>query len=547
MQLQEKPQLQPKIDSIFPDESSIPGEFQLPNPIHQTEYLIDGSLRHWEGPRQEISSSIYVKTTDGFSQKVIGSVPTLSEKEALEALDAAVVAYNNGRGHWPTMSVSGRIEHIQDFAYRMKEKKQEVVNLLMWEIGKSYPDSEKEFDRTIAYIEDTIDALKNLDRTNSRFVLEQGIIGQIRRAPLGVTLCLGPTNYPLNETFTTLIPALIMGNTVILKPPRLGVLLNRPLLEAFRDAFPPGVVNVIYGKGRDITPPLMASGKVDALAFIGSSKAASSLKKLHPKPHRLRSVLGLEAKNPGIILPYADLDLAVKECVLGTLSYNGQRCTALKILFVHSQIIDVFLERFCEAIANLKFGMPWEKGVTLTPLPDIEKPKYLTELVEDAKSLGAKVVNEAGGTVNKTFFYPAVLYPVTSQMRVYHEEQFGPVIPIVPFDDIEVPIQYMVESDYGQQVSIFGNNADTISKLVDPLVNQVSRVNLNSQCQRGPDTFPFTARKDSAEGTLSVTDALYAFSLPTLVAAKQTDINKGMLTQIVREHKSNFLSTDFIL
>jgi glyceraldehyde-3-phosphate dehydrogenase (NADP+) len=80
-------------------------------------------------------------------------------------------------------------------------------------------------------------------------------------------------------------------------------------------------------------------------------------------------------------------------------------------------------------------------------------------------------------------------------MRVYHEEQFGPVIPIVPFDDIEVPIQYMVESDYGQQVSIFGNNSDTISKLVDPLVNQVSRVNLNSQCQRGPDTFPFTGEK----------------------------------------------------
>ncbi|HEY9820243.1 MAG TPA: aldehyde dehydrogenase family protein, partial [Candidatus Sericytochromatia bacterium] len=152
MQLQEKPQLQAKINSIFPDESSIPGEFQLPDPIHQTEYLIDGLLRHWEGSRQEVSSSIYVKTADGFSQKVIGSVPMLSEKEALEALDAAVVAYNNGRGHWPTMSVSGRIEHIQDFAYRMKEKKQEVVNLLMWEIGKSYPDSEKEFDRTIAYI-----------------------------------------------------------------------------------------------------------------------------------------------------------------------------------------------------------------------------------------------------------------------------------------------------------------------------------------------------------------------------------------------------------
>lgn len=239
--------------------------------------------------------------------------------------------------------------------------------------------------------------------------------------------------------------------------------------------------------------------------------------------------------------------MAVKECVLGTLSYNGQRCTALKILFIHRQIADEFLARFCAAIANLKFGMPWEKGVTITPLPEPEKPKYFTELIEDAKQHGAQIINQGGGIVNETFFYPAVMYPVTSQMRLYREEQFGPVIPAIAFDDIEVPIQYIVDSDYGQQVSIFGRDASAIAKLVDPLVNQVCRVNINSQCQRGPDTFPFTGRKDSAEGTLSVVDALRAFSIRTLVAAKETDINKSMLTQIVREHQSNFLSTDFIL
>ena len=183
----------------------------------------------------------------------------------------------------------------------------------------------------------------------------------------------------------------------------------------------------------------------------------------------------------------------------------------------------------------------------ITPLPELDKPKYFTELVEDAEHFGAKVMNEAGGTVKNTFFYPAVMYPVNSQMRLYREEQFGPVIPVVPFDDIEVPIRYIVDSDYGQQVSIFGRDPDAIAELVDPLVNQVSRVNLNSQCQRGPDSFPFTGRKDSAEGTLSVVDALRAFSIRTLVAAKETAINKAMLTTIVREHKSNFLSTDFIL
>src|SRR5664279_4679403 len=114
---------------------------------------------------------------------------------------------------------------------------------------------------------------------------------------------------------------------------------------------------------------------------------------------------------------------------------------------------------------------------------------------------------------------PAVVYPVGSGMRLYTEEQFGPVIPIVPFTDLEAHMHYVIQSDYGQQVSLFGSNAELISDLIDPLVNQVCRVNINSQCQRGPDTFPFTGRKDSAEGTLSVHDALRVFSLRTLVAA----------------------------
>ena len=536
-----------KIQDIFPKIDNIPSEFSFKNYINQREYLVDGKLHIWEGETEDSLSPIHLNTPDGLTQQKIGEFPCLSQEEALLALEAAGKAYDHGRGKWPTMSVSQRIECLQDFAYRMKEKRGEVVNLLMWEIGKSYQDSCKEFDRTVDYIEDTIDALKNLDRVSSRFEIAQGVIGQIRRAPLGIVLSMGPANYPLNETFTTLIPALIMGNTVIVKAPRPGVLLNYPLLEAFKETFPPGVVNTIYGKGRTISPPLMESGRIDALAFIGSSKAANNLKKQHPKSYRLRSILGLEAKNPGIVLPHADLDLAVKECILGTLSYNGQRCTAIKILFVHTAIVDKFLEKFTKAVSQLKFGMPWEEGVFLTPIAEPGKPQYLQDLVEDAKQYGAQVINEAGGTINETFFYPAVLYPVNDKMKVYSVEQFGPIIPIVPFDDIETPIDYLVKSNYGQQVSIFGQKTDAIAQLIDPLVNQVCRVNINSQCQRGPDTFPFTGRKDSAEGTLSVHDALRAFSIRTLVAAKDIDLNKRLISEIVRDHKSNFLSTDFIL
>ena len=379
------------------------------------------------------------------------------------------------------------------------------------------------------------------------FTIEEGIIGQIRRAPMGVVLCMGPFNYPLNETFTTLIPALVMGNTVILKPPKHGALLYAPLLEAFRDVFPPGVINIIYGEGRKMIPPLMASGKINVLGLIGTSTTANALKKLHPCPNRLRCVLGLEAKNPAIVLKGADLELAVRECVLGCLSFNGQRCTALKILFVEAGIVDVFLDHLAAAVNAISFGMPWQAGVFLTPVAEKGKTDYLQELVGDAVAQGARIVNQAGGTVCGSFFFPAILYPVHHQMRVYHEEQFGPVIPVLSFDKIDEPIAYMINSSYGQQVSIFGSDPDQIAHLIDPLVNQVCRVNINCQCQRGPDTFPFTGRKDSAEGTLSVSDALRVFSIRTLVAAKQTELNKQIITRIVRDHKSKFLATDFIL
>ena len=539
--------LQTRIQSIFPAEEDIPPEVRLDGPIAQDTYLAGGELISWKGPVKEVFSPVYVETKAGPEAKKLGYFPLLTPEAAGKALAAAVAAYDHGRGFWPTLAVGERIAHAEDFVFRMQERKAEVVKLLMWEIGKSRQDSEKEFDRTVIYIKDTIEAYKDLDRACSRFVIAEGIIAQIRRAPLGVALCMGPFNYPLNETFTTLLPALIMGNCVVLKPPKLGVLLFTPLLTAFRDAFPPGVLNVVYGHGREIATPLMASGQVDVLAFIGTSKPADLLKKAHPKPHRLRSVLGLEAKNPAIVLPDADLELTVRECLTGTLSFNGQRCSAIKIIFVHTAIIEAFLEKFSTAIAATPCGLPWEEGVSLTPLPEPGKPEILTALVLDALDRGARVVNPGGGMVNHSFFYPAVVSPVEETMRLYHEEQFGPVIPVVPFDHLDTPINYIINSNYGQQASIFASDPQVIAELIDPLVNQVCRVNLNSQCQRGPDTFPWTGRKDSAEATLSVSDALRAFSIRTLVAAKTTDLNKKIITDIVRGQKSSFLSTDFIL
>ena len=523
----------------------IPNEFAIDTLLHQNTYLVDGKLKEWKGKTANVFSTI--SSTKQYQPTLLGTVPDLGESEALEALHAAEKAYGRGQGLWPTMKVADRIAAMEKFVLQMKTKREEIVKLLMWEIGKTLPDSQKEFDRTVEYIYDTIEDYKKMDRTSAKFEKNSGVYAHIRRGPLGVVLCLGPYNYPLNETFALLIPALIMGNTAIFKPAKHGVLLLSPLLEAFQNSFPAGVVNIIYGRGRTLATPIMETGKVDVLALIGNSKSANSIQANHPNKNRLRLVLGLEAKNPAIVLPDADLDLAISECVVGATSFNGQRCTALKVVYVHEEIVDEFNKRFAAKVDALKFGNPWEKGVLLTPLPEPEKSVYIQELIDDAIKKGAKIINENGGETTENFIFPAVLYPVSKNMRVFEEEQFGPVIPVLSFKDIQEPLTDMAASNYGQQVSVFGSDVKTLAPLIDTLVNLVCRVNLNSSCQRGPDMYPFTGRKDSAVATLSVYDALRSFSIRTFVASKDSAYNNKILQELLDSKSSNFINTDYIL
>ena len=524
---------------------NIPKDYQLDEMINHTEYLIDGKISSWNGKQANVYSTLLCDSKDK-EPTLIGKTPEMSGEFALRALDSAHKAFNHGQGSWPTMKVYERINCMENFVDRMILKRDEIVKLLMWEIGKNLNDSIKEFDRTVEYIKDTIEEYKIIDRNGATFQNKSGVRALIRRGPLGVVLCLGPYNYPLNETFALLIPAIIMGNTTIFKPAKHGVLLIAPLLEAFKESFPPGVVNIVFGRGREIASPIMKTGKIDVLALIGHSSSAISLQDLHPQKSRLRLVLGLEAKNPGIVLKDADIDLTVKECISGTLSFNGQRCTALKILYVHEDIKDKFLDKFIKAVDELKLGLPWENTL-LTPLPEPGKPKYISDLIDDALSKGAKILNKRGGQKQKNFVFPAVLYPVTKDMNVYEEEQFGPVIPVISFNDISKPIADMSESNYGQQVSIFGRDVDTLGPIIDSMVNLVCRVNLNSACQRGPDIYPFTGRKDSAVATLSVHDALRSFSIRTFVASKDNDLNKNILREMIDSKKSHFIRTDYYL
>jgi glyceraldehyde-3-phosphate dehydrogenase (NADP+) len=229
------------------------------------------------------------------------------------------------------------------------------------------------------------------------------------------------------------------------------------------------------------------------------------------------------AKNPAIVLADADLDLAAREIVSGALTFNGQRCTAIKHVLVARAVARPLEERIKARIESLRIGMPWEEGVMVTPLPDPNHPAFLDGLVRDAVSRGARVVNEGGGGWAGTLYRPALVSGVSVDAQLYQVEQFGPVVPISTFDREEEAIDAVDHSEVGQQASLFGVDPKVLGPLVDHLANLVCRVNLNAQCRRGPDVFPFTGRKDSAVGTLSVYDALRTFSIRSMVASGEKE------------------------
>jgi glyceraldehyde-3-phosphate dehydrogenase (NADP+) len=509
----------PSLSALFPAAGQLPVD-QLPVLDEcGRDLLIDGKVVRFDGPTARVRSAVSVRHPDGRLEQVdLGPSALASAAEGLAAVNAAERAWSGGRGDWPRATTEHRISCVEDFVRRVKPLRERVARVLMWEVAKPWPDCLVEFDRTITYIEDTITTLRGLERDSAAPVRASGFTARVRRSPLGVALCMGPYNYAVNEVFTTVIPALLMGNPVVMKTPRFGIMANALLAPALAEAFPPGVVNMLTGDGATVIGPVMESGLVDVFAFIGAPRTAAILQRQHPRPYRLRLVLGLGAKNPAIVLEDADLDQAAGEIVSGALTFSGQRCTAIKhVLVARSREADL-VARLKARVEALKIGMPWEEKAVVTPLPDTGHVAYLAGLVRDAVGKGARVANEGGGETAGTLFRHALVTGVPPDALLYHAEQFGPIIPVSTFTDPAEALAVVDRSEVGQQASVFGRDPAVIGPLVDHLTNMVCRVNLNTQCRRGPDVLPFTGRKDSAVGTLSIYDALRTFSIRTLVA-----------------------------
>lgn len=513
------------LDDHIPARDAIPAAFR-PTEMELRSFL-RGTLREWSGPLHTVFSPIPVRNGESLEYPRLGSHPDLGAPEALLALRGAVDAFDRGDGIWPSMPLADRAGHVREFVEALRPLREIIALQIMWEVGKVYTESLNEFDRTLEYTLETVDTALALDQRERRDTSLQQVIGRVDLLPIGVVLCVGPFNYPFYETLTNAIPALLMGNTVIIKAPPRGGLLYARLLDLFARHFPEGAVHILFGDGEQLLGPMMDTGEIDVFAFIGGSATADALIARHPAPHRLHLLLGLEAKNAAIVFPDAPMDITVAECVKGALAFNGQRCAAIKMILVHEDIAPVLLERLTDELAQCVPGMPWE-DVRCTPVSSPAHAEWLDALLADARDQGAEIRNPGGGTRLRTLMHPALLTGVHAGMRIFGEEQFGPIIPVMTFREEGEALAYVKHARFGQQCSVFGSTPTQLARVAMTAARYVGRVNINGKCQRGPDHFPFTGKRDSALGTVSIEEALRRFCVPTVIATPEYPSNTAL-------------------
>lgn len=496
--------------------SEIPPQHQPPAPIQLNEYAVGKEIRKWDGPTSKIYSPVRVRNSEGkIENYFLGTAPEMTREHGWAAYQTARAAWANGQGEWPSMSLRQRAAAIERLTVRMKEESAKLKNWLMWEIGKSPELSSGEVDRTIKFMEDQIGLLDRWLDTYERIDQRGNFFYTLGRQPLGVALAFAPYNYPLNETFTGIIPALLVGNTLVMKPARWGVLFTQILARLFHECLPPGVVNFIYGSnGKELLEELQASGGYEIFSFTGGERGAAAIMRTNTRPNRTTAVLGLGAKNMAVVLDDADLSNAIAKNLKGCLSYNGQRCTAHKILFVQRGIADSFIKGLAKGMDELPIGGPYQQGVSQTASPDTGWTEKMNGYVKEAVDKGARIGNLLGGRSANGFYAPTLLVGVTPEMKIYREEQFGPVVPVVIFDHMDEVIRWQEESNYGQQAAIFGSSPDQVQYIRDALLRMVHRTFINTDCERGPDDLmPFGARGDSGQGDQGLWESLLRYTI----------------------------------
>lgn len=453
----------------------------------------------------ESKSGNTITIVSPIDESVVGNVPALSKEE----VDDIIAVARASQKAWEHVPVYEKAQILYDTASLLEERVEELSEVLMWEVAKDKKSAISEIHRTADFIRFSADVAKNMEGiavNGENFPGgSRNKISYVKRVPLGTVLAISPFNYPVNLSASKIAPALMGGNTVVLKPATQGSISALLLAKAFADAgLPAGVLNTLTGKGSVIGDYVVSHKGIDFVNFTGSTEVGQHISDL---VEMTPLMMELGGKDAAIVLKDADLAFAATNIVDGAFSYSGQRCTAVKRVLVEDETADRLIPLLKAKIASLKVGMPQENAV-IVPLINHDALLNAKALIADALSKGATLLlgNESEGNI----LYPTLLDHVDESMDVAWIEPFAPILPIIRVKDVNEAIALANKSEYGLQSAVFTNDINEAFYIADRL--EVGTVQVNNKTERGPDHFPFLGVKASGMGTQGVKYSMEAMT-----------------------------------
>jgi betaine-aldehyde dehydrogenase len=410
------------------------------------------------------TSDEIVEVTDPATEKVLDTVPVGTPEDVERAVTAAKAAFSA----WRQITAVERAQMLHEAAAKMREYFDELARLLTLEEGKPLPETEEEMDWSL----NTLNYYAELGRHIRGQVIPSPDVGQLSlvlKEPYGVVGCIVPWNYPILLLAWKIAPALAAGNTVVIKPASLTPLTTLRMVEVAFDHFPPGVVNVVTGRGGEVGDALVTHPDVPVIAFTGSTAVgqhiamttAGQMKKLH---------LELGGKDPFVIADDAPPEAAVEAVAYAALINTGQVCTSTERVYVPRSMMPQFAEMLAERVSRLRLGPGIEPTTDVGPMIGESYRSKVEEHIADAVARGARVL--VGGQrpsyqERGCFFEPAVLVDVDHSMRIMREETFGPCIPIMPYDTFDEAIALANDTEYGLGACLYTHDARKVRQFYE--------------------------------------------------------------------------------
>ncbi len=433
------------------------------------------------------TNSAQLVSIDPATGEAVGSVPTTP----LEAIPRLVHQAREAQRGWGALSHAERAEVLRPAAERLKAEARRLGELASREMGKPLPEAIGEAnycaDGMGAELDEIVAALSDVVREDAR------IRSILRHAPLGVCAAITPWNFPLLMPHQSVLPALVAGNTVLLKPSEETTLVACEYAKILNEFLPTGVLTPVSGDGAQGRALVVAD--VDLIVFTGSRETGKRIL-ADAGPGLKRVILELGGKDPLVVLDDADLDAAAAFAVRNSFRNAGQVCVSTERIYVDAAIHEDFLRKMVERTNALKQGNPRDAGVQVGPMVSARQKAKVVAQIDAAVAAGATLV--AGGEPREgNFVAPTILADVTHAMDVMREETFGPVACVQAFRSIDEALRLANDTPFGLGAAVFGRDLSRAEDVAARI--HAGMVGINQGCG-GADGCPWVGAKESGYG-----------------------------------------------